>query len=72
MELSRYLRWPGLRGRTSLSEQDLEAEFAQNRGPFSCLRTCQAWGPDDAPAAPEACGSDRSCFEASPRLRELS
>ena len=43
--------------------RELEASLQREQVPFSCLRTCQAWGPDDDIVAPERCSADRPCFE---------
>ncbi len=67
MDLCRHLRWKGYFGRRWRSEAELEAALALSDAPFSCLRTCQAWGPDDDLAAPEICDRERSCFEPSAR-----
>lgn len=55
------LRWKGH------SEDSTEAErrsaFQRNTVPYSCLRTCQPWGLDGLPAAPELCQPGRSCYQ---------
>lgn len=66
MDFCRHLRWKGFYGRRWASEKELQAELAVVDAPFSCLRTCQAWGPDDEVAAPETCDGERPCFEPSP------
>ncbi|MBX7078581.1 MAG: hypothetical protein K1X88_05270 [Nannocystaceae bacterium] len=62
MDLCRHLRW-----KTFSREQGDPAAVAESlrRGqvPFSCLRTCQAWGPDDDVVAPERCCAERGCYE---------
>jgi len=65
MELCRFLRWKGYYGRRWTSTEDLEAVLEANEVQYSCLRTCEAWGPDDTPAALDCCGSARRCFEPS-------
>lgn len=68
MTLCRWLRWKTLYGRETLTEAELSELVARNDVPYSCLKTCEAWGPDGDVAAPEACGGDRACFERSRRL----
>lgn len=69
----RFLRWKGF-----YADPGPEAtyeDFAKNEVPYSCLKTCQPWGPDDAVAAPESCGSHRACYRAgnvTPRPRGAS
>jgi len=75
MRLCAHLRWKGLFGRHFASWDALAIEMALNDAAFSCLRTCQSWGPDDDVAAPECCQPDRHCFEPSdqePRTARLS
>lgn len=38
---------------------------------FRCLSTCEPFGPDDRPAAPEQCNEQRRCYERHPKLRVL-
>ena len=40
----------------------LTLDFLKNEVPYSCLKTCQPWGPDDDVVAPEACVEQRGCF----------
>jgi len=68
MQLCRSLRWKSWYGTDAFSEADLVATFRSNEVPYTCLQTCQAWGPDDAPAVPERCAGTRSCFRPSPKL----
>lgn len=68
IELCEHLRWKGLAGQDAVDEEELLVLYLRNDSPYSCLRTCEAWGPDDGVAAPERCGSGRACFEASRRL----
>ncbi len=42
---------------------EIAAAFARNHVPYSCLKTCQPWGPDDDVAAPELCTRDRGCYQ---------
>ena len=68
MEMCRHLRWKGFYGKRWATVAELAEELATSDSPFSCLRTCQSWGPDDDVAAPEACNASRSCFEPSNRV----
>ena len=60
MELCRFLRW---KGRVPTSWLRFEEAVVINSDPWSCLRTCRVWGPDDCPVAPELCQAARACFE---------
>lgn len=73
-DLCRWLRWKALLGIDRLDVAQLELLYSTADAPFSCLDSCQAWGPDGELAAPERCQPGRSCFSPSPRLirRELS
>lgn len=57
-----YLRWKGFDRAAGPGERGFA--FARNQVPYTCLRTCQPFGPDDEPAAPERCDGARPCFEA--------
>jgi hypothetical protein len=59
MELCKSLRWKGFHSRDWSSPEELIARLVQPEVPFSCLRTCQPWGPDDGPSAPGDCASHR-------------
>ena len=72
MDLCRSLRWKALYGLNSLSMDELLALVEANDVPYGCLRSCEPWGPDGAPATPERCQPGRSCFQPSPRLRRDS
>jgi len=63
--ICRNLRWKGFYSRDWTTEEELRAELARNECQFSCLQTCQPWGPDDSPFAPDRCTADRPCFTAS-------
>ncbi len=67
LRLCRRLRWKGFYGAAFPDEAALAAAYAAADAAFSCLATCQAWGPDDQRAAPEACGPHRACFAPSPK-----
>ena len=43
---------------------EVYASLQRRQVPFSCLRTCQAWGPDDELASPEECVPERECYVA--------
>ena len=58
------LRWKGHSADAEPGERRFT--FARNQVPYTCLRTCQPWGPDDEPAVPEGCDDARPCFEAPP------
>ena len=62
MDVCRFLRWKGRHGRDTVSEADLQAVHQRNHLPYTCLLTSQCWGPDEHPAAPEACTRERPCF----------
>jgi hypothetical protein len=68
MELCRSLRWKGWYAVEVFTATTLAEHVTANEVPYSCLRTCQAWGPDDAPATPERCDGTRPCFSPSPKL----
>jgi hypothetical protein len=59
--MCRFLRWKGRYGAERYGDAALTASAAINDVPFSCLSTCQPWGPDDRPATPEGCGPERAC-----------
>jgi len=61
MELCRYLRWK-TSSRESGDPQQVWESLLRGQVPYSCLKTCQAWGPDDDLASPEGCNSERGCF----------
>lgn len=67
MKLCAWLRWKGLYGARWDTREEMIADMLRSDSPFSCLRTCQPWGPDDDLAAPEGCQPSRGCFEPSPR-----
>lgn len=67
MRLCAYLRWKGFYGARWDSRDELIADLTRGDVPYSCLRTCQPWGPDDDASVPERCQPGRSCFAPSPR-----
>ena len=46
--ICQHLRWKGRSREATTGEQQFA--FARNQVPYTCLRTCQPWGPDDEPA----------------------
>ena len=67
MKLCTYLRWRAGYGVRWSSPEALDEAFSLATTPFTCLQTCQPWGPDDDAVVPERCQPDRHCFELSPR-----
>lgn len=65
MKPCRNLRWKGARD-DRLAQRDLEAIFLRNEVPYTCLQTCQSFGPDGDLVAPERCGAGRRCHEDDP------
>jgi hypothetical protein len=61
--LCRHLRWKSA-AQSSADPEEVAWSLRRRRVPFSCLRTCEAWGPDDELVAPEDCTPDRPCFVA--------
>lgn len=68
MKICRFMRWKGLYGQAHLDDATLLADAMRAGVPFSCLHTCQPWGPDEDIATPERCTPERGCFEARPGL----
>ncbi len=60
----RHLRWKSVSHGGEADEADILASMLRRQVPFSCLRTCQAWGPDDELVAPEDCVPERPCYVA--------
>ncbi len=67
MKLCDHLRCKSLYGARWRTEDELDAALLRNDVPFSCLKTCASWGPDDDLVAPERCQPERGCFRLSPR-----
>jgi hypothetical protein len=65
MELCRYLRWKSA-ARDADDPRWIQESLLRNQVPFSCLQTCQAWGPDDDLVAPDLCRRERPCFSPDP------
>lgn len=65
MKLCRSLRWKTWYGARWDTREDMLADLLKGDVPYSCLLTCQSWGPDDVVAAPEACQPGRPCFQPS-------
>lgn len=62
-ELCRSLRWKGRQGEQRTAGA-LRFAIELNNVPWTCIKTCQPWGPDDAPVEPGRCQGDRACFAA--------
>lgn len=60
-DLCKYLRWKSHSRDTGNPAAILDSLLRQ-QVPFSCLHTCQPFGPDDDIVAPELCCSARTCF----------
>jgi hypothetical protein len=60
----RMLRWKDLYARNAPDDVLLAQAVEKDDVQYSCLRTCQPWGPDDSPATPESCGPHRTCWAA--------
>lgn len=58
------LRWKGRGADGPLDPLELHVRLLESPVPFTCLDTCQAWGPDDGPATPERCDPARACYRA--------
>lgn len=71
MDLCRHLRWKTF-SRHDGDPAAIEASLQRGQVPFSCLRTCQSWGPDDDVVAPERCCAERACFERDRLGRDVS
>jgi hypothetical protein len=72
--LCRYLRWKS-QSRESGEPRWVLESLIRSQTQFSCLKTCQPWGPDDDAVAPECCTPERSCYVPDPlvsRQREVS
>ena len=59
--LCRDLRWKSI-SRDLDNVDEVLGAFIRNHVPYSCLRTCRSWGPDDELAAPELCHDERACY----------
>jgi len=65
LRLCANLRWKGFYGRQWRSEADMHHALRLGDAPYTCLHTCQPWGPDDAMVRPGGCQPGRGCFELS-------
>jgi hypothetical protein len=65
--LCRHLRWKS-QSRDDPDPRWIFESLDRGQVPFSCLHTCQPWGPDDDVVAPECCTTERPCYEPDPRL----
>ncbi|MCB9777558.1 MAG: hypothetical protein H6742_03255 [Alphaproteobacteria bacterium] len=63
--LCNSLRWKAFYGNSWRTREELAAALTLSDCPFSCLKTCQSWGPDGELVAPGHCSPDRGCFEVS-------
>lgn len=64
MTLCTWLRWKGFYGASWQDPAMVEGLVASNPDPCWCLKTSEAWGPDERPAEAGACAAGRRCFEA--------
>jgi hypothetical protein len=67
MRLCASLRWKSFYGARWDSREQMVADLVRGDAPYTCLRTCQAFGPDDDAAVPERCQPGRACFSGSKR-----
>lgn len=67
MRLCAHLRWKTFYGTRWITREEMLADLLRGDVPYSCLQTCQSWGPDDDAAVPERCQPGRGCFTTSPR-----
>ena len=68
MRLCAHLRWKTYYGARWDTRAQMLEDLLRGDVPYSCLHTCQSWGPDEDVAAPERCQPGRTCFE--PSVRE--
>lgn len=68
MKMCQNLRWKAFYGKRWASVEELESDLMTADSPFSCLLTCQGFGPDGDLAAPETCDDTRRCFHPSNRV----
>ena len=67
MRLCANLRWKTFYGARWDTREEMLADLLRGDVPYSCLMTCQPWGPDEDASAPERCQPGRSCFVPSKR-----
>ena len=67
MRLCANLRWKTYYGARWDTREQMLADLLRGDVPYSCLQTCQPWGPDEDASTPERCQPDRGCFEPSKR-----
>jgi len=60
-DLCKHLRWKS-HSRDSGNPAAILESLQRQSVPFSCLHTCQPFGPDDDLVAPELCCRERRCF----------
>lgn len=67
MRLCANLRWKSYYGARWDTREQMLADLLRGDVPYSCLATCQPWGPDEDASVPERCQPGRGCFEPSPK-----
>lgn len=66
-DLCRNLRWK-THSRSTGNPMVVLESLRRNQVPFTCLHTCQVFGPDDDLVAPELCDRSRSCYVPDPMI----
>ena len=69
-DLCRNLRWK-THSRSTGNPMVVLESLRRNQVPFTCLHTCQVFGPDDDLVAPELCDRSRSCYVPDPMILDL-
>lgn len=73
VHLCRFLRWKSVSHGEGSEPIDLLRSLQRQAVPFSCLLTCQSWGPDDEPASAGGCTDpSRGCFDPADLPDELA
>lgn len=67
LRLCAMLRWKTYYGSRWDTREAMLDDLLRGDVPYSCLRTCQPFGPDDDAAVPERCQPGRGCFRQSQR-----
>jgi len=62
LRLCANLRWKGFYGQMWRDEAEMNEVMMVTAAPYTCLHTCQPWGPDDQQVVPGGCQPGRSCF----------
>ncbi len=65
LRLCAWIRSKSLYGRVFPNAAAVDAALRRTDVPYTCLHTCQPWGPDDQQVEPGRCQPDRGCFEVS-------